>query len=246
MASLTEEGVSETQPESGLSTKGYHYAHDKSYYKDGRFCEPPKAVAADTTTETQASQSKWNFKDYHWEERDIMATVKERLSAKLVGTELWRDKKSGDCLTVSTCDIVGWAVSNVRKGSTKNVWEFAASIVFEGTRGDTQLRVTVTAPGLEHDLLVDAQNAGTEVVLPAFAVASEPGENVVKSKSVDASGNLIEVVVGEANPERVLKNNEMFLKLVNKKGLPLIQEALIALLNDILTYGQQQDTESRD
>eukprot|EP00613_Pedinella_sp_CCMP2098_P031380 CAMPEP_0171730626 /NCGR_PEP_ID=MMETSP0991-20121206/28406_1 /TAXON_ID=483369 /ORGANISM="non described non described, Strain CCMP2098" /LENGTH=242 /DNA_ID=CAMNT_0012325401 /DNA_START=32 /DNA_END=760 /DNA_ORIENTATION=+ len=226
----------------GLSTNGYHYAHGNTYYTDGRICEPPQAVAADEgECEVQASQSKWNFKDYHWEERDILPIMKQRLSKRLVATELWRDKKSGDCLAVTSCDIIGWAVSNVRKGTTKNVWEFEATVTFDGTRGDTQLRVIVTAPGLDHELLVVAEKAGTPVALPEFTVSSQAGANITKKKAVDEAGNFIEVATGEVDAERTMRNNEMFLKLVKKKGLPLVQESLVGLLTELISYGQQPD-----
>ena len=51
---------------------GYHYAHGATYYKDGRICEAPKQLADSEQAgevAAQASQSRWNFKDYHWEEQ---------------------------------------------------------------------------------------------------------------------------------------------------------------------------------
>lgn len=88
MAEFEEEAVQGeegNQASDGLDRGGYHYPHGKQYYKDGRICEPPKKIepnesAASTAGEVEtnpnntaaASQSKWNFDDYHWEERDII------------------------------------------------------------------------------------------------------------------------------------------------------------------------------
>jgi hypothetical protein len=63
-----DEGLSNSGPisENGLSRKGYHYAHNQSYYKDGRICDPPKSISigelGDEPQCSQTSQSKWNFK----------------------------------------------------------------------------------------------------------------------------------------------------------------------------------------
>ena len=83
----------------GLDLGGYHYAHGATYYKDGRICEAPKQLADSEQAgevAAQASQSRWNFKDYHWEERDTLPWAKQRLEELLLGTELWRDKRAAD------------------------------------------------------------------------------------------------------------------------------------------------------
>ena len=162
-----------TDENGGLSLGGYHYAHGKTYYADGRICDAPKLVNSEQATqvEAQASQSRWNFKDYHWEERDTLPVARARLEELLVGTELWRDKRSeaGDALVVTRVDLRGWAVSNVRKGTTKNVFEFEAGetkVVFEGVRGGAQLTVTVAAiDELSHEFLEEAQQRAGGVEL---------------------------------------------------------------------------------
>jgi activator of HSP90 ATPase len=180
------------------------------------------------------------LKDYHWEERDIIPFVEKFLSERLVGKELWKDKNSSDSLRVTSCDVEGWAVSNVRKGSTKNVWDFSAKVMFDGVRGGTSLRVVVGAPGLDHELLDNSQIHGS-IVLPPLVVTSHPSHgNVTSKKAVDENGNIVEVSTGEVEVERAMRNNEMFLKLVKKKGVPLVEECVISLLNEINCFGQHQ------
>ena len=81
-----------------------------------------------------------------------------------MGTELWRDKRSeeGDALLVTRVEAKGYAVSNVRKGTTKNVFEFEPEtglrVFFHGTRGGAQLEVCVAAADeLSHEFLEEAQ-----------------------------------------------------------------------------------------
>jgi hypothetical protein len=234
---LAAEGAEEVIKTDGLDRGGYHYAHGQQYYKDGRFCEPPKkidtaAAASDEPPQPiAASQSKWNTNDYHWEERDISQMVKEMLNQKLLGVEFWRDKKTeNDALVISSCEIEGWAVSNVRKGSTKNLWEFSVKIHFHGLRGGAELAVCVTIPNLDQDINFD--------VLPQAQIDSQPGKNLVFSKSLDAHGNVVEKIVGEVDAERAMKTNELFLNFVRRKGVPLIQTKVTELMKELFDFGK--------
>jgi hypothetical protein len=224
----------------GLDRSGYHYAHGKKYYKDGKICEPPKRAEGGEEVAQQASQSKWNFNDYHWEERDIIPHVKARLDELLLNQELWTDKRSTDALTIKKCAVHGWAVSNVRKGTTKNMFEFTVKVYFWGKRDGAQLGILVEAPGLESDELVGPSGALAKP-LPKFGVVTEAGDNLLRSKVLGPDGTVSEKVVGEVPPERAMRTNEMFLKLVTKKGVPLVQAALAGLLAELASYGQQRN-----
>ena len=74
----------------GLDRAGYHFAHQDIYYKDGRICEPPRQIDASEQAAMEAdngtthSQSRWNTKDYHWEERDLTQFATDRLRELLV------------------------------------------------------------------------------------------------------------------------------------------------------------------
>jgi len=226
---------------SGLDRAGYHYAHEQKYYKDGRICEPPKRADGSAEITQQKSQSKWNFNDYHWEERDIVPHIQIRLDEMLLKEKLWADKRSSDALVIQSCAINGWAVSNVRKGTTKNLFDFSVKVQFWGERDGAQLGITVEAPGIESDELM-APDGTLAKPLPKFNVTSEAGDNLVKSKVLGPDGVVSEKVVGEVPPERAMRTNEMFLKLVNKKGLALVETALTSLLVELATYGQHNNT----
>lgn len=165
------------------------------------------------------------------------------MSDLLVGVELWRDKHDEtDCLVLVRCELDGWAVSNVRKGTTRNVWEFSAKAVFEGSRGGASLTVCVTCPSIEHDLLGEPLSSPSFATasLPACIVESTAGSNEVILKVLDASGAVVERRTGEViSAERAMKTNEMLLKLVNRKGVALVRERVAQLLPEILAYGRQ-------
>jgi len=226
---------------SGLDRAGYHYAHEQKYYKDGIICEAPKRADGSAEITQQKSQSKWNFNDYHWEERDILPHIQRRLDEKLLKEALWADKRSPDALVIKSCAISGWAVSNVRKGTTKNLFDFSVKVHFWGERDGAQLGIVVEAPGIESDELM-APDGTLAKPLPKFIVTSEAGDNLVRSKVLGPDGVVTEKVVGEVPPERAMRTNEMFLKLVNKKGVPLVEAALTGLLTELATYGQHAST----
>ena len=54
---------------------------------------------------TGASESRWNFNDYHWEERDFHSWAQERLRAMLVGAEVWKGKEEGDALCATSVEL---------------------------------------------------------------------------------------------------------------------------------------------
>lgn len=160
--------------------------------------------------------------------------VKDMLNNKLAKQELWRDKKSeNDVLLISSCDVEGWAVSNVRKGSTKNLWEFSIKIHFHGLRGGAELDVCVTIPNLDQDMNENNFNS-----LPTPEINSKPGKNLIFSKSIDKMGNVIEKVVGEVDSERAMKTNELFLNFIRRKGIPLIQTQVSEMLRELFVFGK--------
>ena len=168
-----------------------------------------------------------------------MPHANARLEALLVGQELWRDKRAaGDALLVTAARVDGWAVSNVRKGTTRNVWELSVVATWSGTRGGVATELEVTFPGLEHDTLSAAENPSGALPPPAVEVRGA-GDGLVTSKVCGKDGIVVERVTGEVVPERAMKTNEMFLKLVTKKGLPLVEAAARALLAELAAYGQQ-------
>lgn len=233
MDEKTTKQVDETNMD-GLQRSGYHYAHGMQYYADGRICEAPKLVSNTEEVEEQVSQSRWNFSDYHWEERDILPKVKNRMNELLVGHCIWQDKRcETDKLYISAADVVGWAVSNVRKGSLKNAWEFSTVVTLAGSRSGVELKFSIAASGLDHELLqIDP------IKLPSFEITSEVGKCEVRSKVVSKDGEVIERVVGEVESEKVMRVSESFLKVVKQKGVPFVQEKVIELLKELAFFGK--------
>lgn len=162
-----------------------------------------------------------------------MPLLKQRLNECLIGRELWRDKRSEDVFAIVSSTANGWASSNVRKGTTKNVFELDVRVWFRGERGGAELKVCLTFMGLDHELLEQKP-----VVMPEPVITSEAGANQVKEKVLDKDGNVIERVVGEVEPERAMRTNEMFLKLVRQKGITLVTENLLTILHELAAYGK--------
>jgi hypothetical protein len=111
--------------------------------------------------------------------------LRQRLEAVLTGKELWRDKRSDDALVVTKIELEGWAVSNVRKGTTKNAWEVVAKCHFFGERGGAQLKVCVATPELDYEFF-DATSGLASVPPEKLLVTSESGENLVRTKVMPA------------------------------------------------------------
>ena len=83
--------------------------------------------------------------------------------------------------------------------------------------------------------------APLESLAPAIirtAVTSTPGDNKLTDKVVAEDGSIVERAAGVVPAERAMRTNEMFLKLVNKKGVPLVQEKILQVLRELATHGQ--------
>mmetsp|Transcript_19748 Transcript_19748/g.35730 ORF Transcript_19748/g.35730 Transcript_19748/m.35730 type:complete len:146 (+) Transcript_19748:160-597(+) len=129
------------------------------------------AEAEASSATAQASESKWNTNDYHWEERDCTGFATDRLRELVVGSEVWRDKKvEGDVLSVTGAELDGYASSCVRKGKTINTFEFTVKVTFEGRRGGGALHATVTYADLVRD---GSEDPNAEVTVPVGVVESK-------------------------------------------------------------------------
>jgi len=223
-----------------LSRKGYHYAHSDIYYKDGRICEAPKrteSTEADREKEAMAeaqaqSQSRWNFNDYHWEERDFTNAITRRLAEELEGHDLWRDKRSPqDHLAVRRVELDGWAASNVRKGTTKNICEFGLKVHFQGSRAEAGLEACVSITEVSHES--DLGNLETEV-------SSEATIRPPTERTLTQDGKVVDKSVDTPiSTDRVMRSHEMLLKLVNRKGVPLVKEKVRLVVEEFLGFKGQ-------
>jgi len=74
--------------------------------------------------------SVWNRGGYHWEERDLTAWAKERLTALLEAVEV--DVPGGLLKVVEVKELKGDASSSVRKGAKRVFFEFKAKLAWEG------------------------------------------------------------------------------------------------------------------
>ena len=132
--------------------------HDSRYRADGIFCEPPKkldpAVVDVEDGKEQASQSRWNTNDYHWEERDIIEFARKEVAASLVDDEsarvVWQDKNGGDLVIVSAT-LEGDAASNVRKGKRILTYSLTLTVKCEGQRNGARLNATLSTDEFCHD-----------------------------------------------------------------------------------------------
>ena len=204
-----------------------HLTHAPPRYVTLR--EAAEAEAA--TADAQASESKWNTNDYHWEERDCTAWATDRLRELVVGSEVWRDKKvEGDELTVTGAELDGYASSCVRKGKTINTFEFTAKVTFEGRRGGGALSATATYTDLVRD---GTEDVGSEVEVPAGVVESKASAVADSTSSTDKDGNIVQTEV-PVSSERAMRCSEMLLKLVTKKGEPAVREKLLVLVRELL------------
>lgn len=150
----------------------------------------------------------------------------------------------------------GQAVSNVRKGSTKNAWELRARVHFSGSRGGVNATVTVASGELDLDTCVAASPAGpgpgglggpgglSGLSGLDLEVDLKPGQSVVKEKVVGPDGAVVEHIVGEIDAERVMRNNEFFFKLVKTKGLELVRSAIATLVSELSTHGKSMSRPS--
>ena len=166
----------------------------------------------------------------------MMPAAKAKLE-ELVGTQLWADKRSSDKLAVCSVELDGWAVSNVRKGTTKNIWELEAKVWLLGSRGGTELRVCFATPApLDHEVDPGLEGAA----LPELVVESTVGSQGVRQKVVDKDGEVVEKVVAEVDSERAMRNSEMLLKLAKRLGAPLIRKKIAETIGMLAIFGHRQ------
>lgn len=128
--------------------------HDRLYYVDGIICEPPKKleggdVAARGKSTGNLSQSRWNDRDYHWEERDLLAAAKSFVQTELNGTTLW--DKGNDKLEFVDVKLEGNCVSNVRKGRRILTYDLVVKVKCEGRRGGAGIDAVLTSREVCHD-----------------------------------------------------------------------------------------------
>lgn len=128
--------------------------HDRLYYMDGIICEPPKKIeggeaAASDQTAGKLSQSRWNDRDYHWEERDLLAAAKGFVQAELEGMTLW--VKGDDKLVFVDVKLEGNCVSNVRKGRRILTYDLVLKVKCEGRRGGAGIDALLTSREICHD-----------------------------------------------------------------------------------------------
>lgn len=113
--------------------------HDKRYYADGVFCEAPRKIEEIVTEkeeeQQQLSQSKWNAKDYHWEESDVLPFFAQCLRDEVENAVLW-GKDEEDCLKIEGASVEGTCVSNVRKGRKILTYELRARCRARGRRAE--------------------------------------------------------------------------------------------------------------
>ena len=201
--------------------------HDPRYRADGIFCEAPKridpSVAVDGAAATgeQASQSRWNTNDYHWEERDVLDFARREASALLLDDAaarvLWRDQNGGE-LVVASVALEGDCASNVRKGRRILTYALTLTLTCRGRRGGAAMDATLTTREFCHD---DAE-ATVAVDLATTPLDSEAGCDV----------------------QRAMQAHEMFTKVLKKKGLPRVEAAVRALRRRLVeAKGQAPDVD---
>ena len=195
--------------------------HDSRYRADGIFCEPPKkldpAVVDVEDGKEQASQSRWNTNDYHWEERDIIEFARKEVAASLVDDEsarvVWQDKNGGDLVIVSAT-LEGDAASNVRKGKRILTYSLTLTVKCEGQRNGARLNATLSTDEFCHD----DETPDVPVALKTETLDSDAGVEV----------------------QRAMKTHEMFTKVLKKKGQPLVAAAVLKLRETLAREKGQQ------
>lgn len=121
---------------------------DPRYYSDGVVCEAPRKLDSVEAVPEQASSSRWNVNDYHWEERDLLAFARQTLEASLLGLELWR---AGDeTLKIVALDVDGHCVSNIRKGRRLLTYSLKLAATFHGKRGGAGISAVLRGE-MNHD-----------------------------------------------------------------------------------------------
>lgn len=191
--------------------------HDARYRADGVFCEPPRrldpAVVATGDAKPNASQSRWNTNDYHWEERDVLEFARKAVAAELLGADggrraLWSDSQ-GNALEIVSCALAGDAASNVRKGKRILTYSLTLTVECVGARNGARLAATFTTDEFCHD---DERPA--VAALETTALDSEDGVTM----------------------DRAMKAHEMFGKVLKKKGTPLVERAVASLRAHLLEH----------
>ena len=120
--------------------------------------------------------------------------------------------------------------SCVRKGKTINTWEMAVSVRVEGRRGCGALDATITWADVVRD--GSEQAAAPLAVLEAGTITSQGSHCEETNATTDRDGNIIQTAA-EVSSERVMRSQEMLLKLVKKKAEPLVRQKIGVLLEEL-------------
>lgn len=175
--------------------------HDKRYYADGVFCEAPRKLEEEAAeADNQLSQSRWNAKDYHWEESDVLPFALQTLRDELENVCIWG--KDDDSLKIVAVKLEGTCVSNVRKGKRILTYELTAKCSARGRRAGAGLdAVLSTKREFCHD---------------------EP----LKEDDVGISEIRLLPIPENFDTQRAMRTQELFENLLRKKGLKIFFKAL--------------------
>jgi hypothetical protein len=235
-AETTDDGV-------GARRGGYYYAHG-AVATDPNFSKPQKmtleeAAAIELQNEggNKSEMSKWNAKDYHWEEKDKTEWAKERLNT-LLGTVQVNIGKKGS-VNVDEVQVEGFLCVNVRKGKLITLFELTLTVKWTGRmegdkrHGPTVVKGTISTRELNHED-ASATKEGekkTEDLGQIWLNKKAQCQVVEEEEETTAGAGLL--VKDQTAVDRILRQQMILQKTFTKKCMPLLRVRLTDFLTEV-------------
>ena len=228
----------------GARTGGYYYAHgtvatDTNYAKPKQIsAEEAKKIEQETTT--TASVSKWNAKDYHWEEKDKTEWAKTQLneSFKTVSLQIGKNKGSIQIINV---EVDGFLCVNIRKGKLIPLFELILKVTWSGRmedskNGPTIVEGTISTREINHE---DAAATKPEQKMKVAAGHEEALEEIWLSKTAECNVKEEDENVAKVrythSVDRMLRQQTLLNKMFMKKCMPELKGKLVLFLEQVRT-----------
>ena len=226
----------------GARTGGYYYAHgtvatDTNYAKPKQIsAEEAKKIEQETTT--TASVSKWNAKDYHWEEKDKTEWAKTQLneSFKTVSLQIGKNKGSIQIINV---EVDGFLCVNIRKGKLIPLFELILKVTWSGRmedskNGPTIVEGTISTREINHE---DAAATKPEQKMKVAAGHEEALEEIWLSKTAECNVKEEDENVAKVrythSVDRMLRQQTLLNKMFMKKCMPELKGKLVLFLEQV-------------
>ena len=238
MTSLATPTTGEEQATQGVGARvgGYYYAHG-AVATDPNFSRPQRisseeVAALDKEVDENTSVSKWNHKNYHWEEQDRTDWVKTRLNELLGSITVNIGKKGSVC--VSNVAVEGFMCVNVRKGKLIPLFELTLNVHWTGRMEDARNGPTIVT-GMMPTRELNFEDA------PAVKEGEKQVESILEDRwlvkksvcNLSEEDNVVGVVKDQTSVDRMIRHQTILNKTFTKKILPMLRSRLSEFLVEV-------------